>query len=205
MKYAILVLLLLMFGCLQPAEPGKVTEIDLPESNETSSAPSTDSSAADTTSDEPPETEDTNDPPEAPDETNTSDVPAPTISNSEWGTECEDSYDCGSFGDLKDCLMGHCVDIECIFTSDCKDEDHCFNGKCYLESELYAEFPSCGVNIGCNMTCSGCKSGKRRCMVTGWSDGNESMDYYICAECNSDYDCSEGYRCENKYCVKGPN
>jgi hypothetical protein len=129
--------------------------------------------------------------------------PAPT--NLDWGTECEYRSECGEFGEMKDCVMGHCADIECIFRGDCKEKDHCFRGKCYLESELYEEFPECGVNVGCNMSCSGSKSGHRRCMITGWSSGEEGKDYYICTECNSDYDCSDGYRCVQNYCIEGPD
>ncbi len=208
MKYAIFILLLLMFGCLAQ-EPGKVTELDLPNKT-TDSGAAADSSASDTASDSGAEAGDAGETSEP--DTGSADAGGtdgglvnPSAPSPDWGTECEDSYDCGSFNDRKDCVMGKCVDTQCIFRDDCKEKDHCFDGKCYLESELYAQFPECGVNVGCNITCAGCESGKRRCIVTGWGSGNESKDYYICTECNRDYDCLEGYRCVQHYCVKGPN
>ncbi len=193
MKYIILVLLLLTFGCTQQAvtETGNVTD------DGTLHPPSDAADAANDSSLDDNESTST--------ETTANESEVPTISNPDWGTECEYSSECGTFKEMKDCVKGHCVDIECKFKSDCKEKDHCFNGKCYLEDELYAEFTKCGVNEECDTTCVGCKSGKRSCIITGWSSGNESGDYYICAECTSDYSCSQGYACVNSYCVKGPN
>lgn len=193
MKILIYLLLvsLLFAGCLAE-EPSKVTVIDYP-----------DEQLEDNTT--------------TPDTTETNESPAPSkpakspVSNSAegidvftspWGSECEWSGDCGSFKDMTDCVKGHCVNIECKFKGDCPNADHCFNGKCYLESELYGEFSKCGVNVQCEEKCDTCMDGTRTCMVTGWSEEHTSMDYYICVECSSDYDCSEGYSCEQKYCIK---
>lgn len=206
MKYAILALLILMFGCIQ-SEEGTVTELDLPDNSQDGGAQAADSPVSDTAgagSAGDSGTAASDNGSAGADDTGTSETVTPTAPNPDWGTECEDRYDCGSFSDRKDCVMGKCVDMECIFRDDCKEKDHCFNGKCYLESELYAEFPACGVNVGCNITCAGCGSGIRRCLVTGWGSGNESKDYYICVDCSRDYDCADGYKCVQNYCVKGP-
>lgn len=207
MKYAILVLLLLMFGCIQ-SEEGKVTEISMPDNSQDGGAQASDSPAMEVqnASGEPDsQAAATGDGEESAEGGGTQQVTAPTITNPNWGNECEDAYDCEPYDSRTVCVMGKCEKADCIFRADCKEKDHCFNGKCYLESELYGEFPECGVNVGCNITCAGCESGKRRCLVTGWGSGNESKDYYICVDCNRDYDCAEGYKCVQNYCVKGPN
>ena len=184
MKYAILVLLLLMFGCTQPSESGEVTRIDMEDnSGDSSGSAATGNQTESSTS---------------------ASVTKP--SELEWNTECDDSYDCTPFDDRNACIKGNCVKLGCIFRADCKEKDHCFHGTCYTESELYEEFPQCGVNVACSDSCEGCKSGKRKCIMTGWSDGDDGKEYYVCAECgSSDYDCAEGYKCVQSYCVKGPN
>lgn len=119
-----------------------------------------------------------------------------------WGTECENDFDCSDFGDA--CEYGYCVEQECVFSSSCEPGEHCFNGDCYTVSELYAEFPECSPSTACQDSCANCATGKRRCMITGHSEGNEQVDYYICVECSMEPDCSEGYRCVDSVCVPGP-
>jgi len=132
-------------------------------------------------------------------------VPAEEGSAVTWGDECENDFEC-SFSDNEDCEYGFCVVQECTFASDCPENNHCFNGECYSEAELYAEFPECFLNmLYCDIPCNNCFKGERKCILTGYSSGEVSVDYRICVECaNSDEDCSEGYRCVDSYCVHGP-
>ncbi len=189
MKILIYLLLasLLFAGCLG-GEP-KVTAIDYPTEpeNQAISAPE--------------KTDESLDPTE-PDKPVSEPLEKVDIFTSPWGDECDGFGDCGSSRDMKDCVKGHCVDVECKFKEDCTNADHCFNGKCYLESQLYAEFSKCGPDIGCQGKCENCKDGKRTCLVTGWSEEHKSMDYYLCVECQLDHDCNEGYSCEQHYCIR---
>jgi hypothetical protein len=132
-------------------------------------------------------------------------TPQPTAEATEWGTECSNDYDC-AWDQNEACKRGYCVPQECVFSSSCQPEkDHCFNGKCYTEAELYAEFSKCAVNIFyCDIVCDGCKEGKRSCIMTGHSSGETTVEYRICVDCTTDNNCIEGYRCVDHYCVPGP-
>jgi len=130
---------------------------------------------------------------------------APAPGEVEWGTECEDDYDC-EWSEDEECEYGFCVVQECIFSSSCPEGNHCFNGKCYSEPELYEEFPECTINMAyCEIDCPTCEAGKRDCIMTGHSEGDVSVDYRICVECLMDSGCSEGNVCVDSYCVPGPN
>lgn len=129
----------------------------------------------------------------------------PEAEAAEWGTECSNDYDC-AWDQNEACKRGYCVAQECVFSSSCQpDKDHCFNGKCYTEAELYAEFPECTVNmLYCDIECDGCKEGKRSCIMTGSSSGETTIEYRICVDCTTDNNCIDGYRCVDHYCVPGP-
>ncbi|MFH1685788.1 MAG: hypothetical protein ABH983_05800 [Candidatus Micrarchaeota archaeon] len=130
---------------------------------------------------------------------------APVSGEVKWGAECEDDYDC-AWSKNEECEYGFCVTQECVFSSSCPEGNHCFNGNCYSETELYEEFPECTINLmHCEIDCPTCEAGQRDCIMTGHSDGNESAEYRICVECTMDSGCSEGNICVDSYCVPGPD
>ena len=141
-------------------------------------------------------------PPPAGEEPAEEEVPEPE--EDRWGTECQGDHQC-SFKDMEACVYGRCEVQECVFTSDCPAVyEHCYDGKCYTEEGLYSEFGQCGVDVPCSGGCARCNDDKLDCIITGHSEGDDQVDYYICVECTSDYGCKSGYRCVKSKCVPGP-
>ncbi len=128
-----------------------------------------------------------------------------------WGTECEKSWDCGSFDDLKDCVRGHCVDIECNFRSDCPEgTEFCFDGECLMKSDLEEKFETCCADQSndeclCHGVCENCDDGEYTCTFTSSGSGDEQTTTAICTECMFDSSCKEGFACVKHRCVPGPS
>lgn len=127
-----------------------------------------------------------------------------TAETVQWGDECEDTSDC-LYDELEACVYGRCVVQECLHLSDCPPgTGHCFDGECVSEEELYEKFEQCDPSTECTQTCENCTKGNYKCITTGASADDVVVEYHICVECISEYNCKEGYRCVRYHCVPGP-
>jgi len=113
---------------------------------------------------------------------------------------CEEDYDCGSLSDkpIKACLGGQCVEVECRAVRDC-DQMMCFEYECVPEDAVYERYQKCCYED--DPACQ-CEQEEYKCRTEGGATEDDkvfSVDF--CAECFSQYDCGEGYRCELHHCV----
>ena len=66
----------------------------------------------------------------------------------------------------------------------CSSNQACSNGQCLIQG--------CRSNTDCNQACAECDTGKYVCNL-----GN-----YTCVQCVTNFNCIDGYGCENNICVK---
>ena len=118
------------------------------------------------------------------------------------GEACESDIGCDQDEGPMACLNGRCTSVECRFVDDCEAEDDiCFAYNCYTENELYAEYERCypgkDPEMQCNQTCAGCEDGTQKCIGSSAREGS----LYLCADCITDYNCKDGYKCEARICI----
>ncbi len=87
----------------------------------------------------------------------------------------------------------------CVVMQQCgSGDDLCWQGRCWTEDQLFAEYEKCQDMKCDHLDCPECESGHEQCTIA--TSAGSSM-YRVCVDCVRGTGCKPGFECEKGRCV----